>query len=86
MKAKRKPATKAKRKPAARATPGFYRELGHAYRDQEGDLGDLLTMAKITARAAMGDEEGEKIFTAYHLLDMIDEFRQKWLDRHTAAS
>lgn len=97
MKAKRKPATRAKFKSSAKAkrsqnaphasTPEFYRKLGQAYRDQEGDLGDLLTMAEITARASMaGERKGEAIFTAYHLRDMIDDFRKNWYDQHEAAA
>jgi hypothetical protein len=93
MKAKRKPATKSKTKAKAKPpknpnapTPEFYRKLGEAYREQEDGLGDLLIMAKITARAAMGDEEGEKIFTTYHLHDMIEDFRQEWYDCHKKAA
>ena len=86
MKAKRKPATKAKR-PKTASTPDakFYRKLGEAYREQEDPLGDLLTMAEIAARASMGNEKGEAIFTAHHLRDMIEDFRQDWYDKHRAS-
>lgn len=86
MKAKRKPAAKAK-SPKNASTPDakFYRKLGQAYRDQEGDIGDLLTMAEIAARASIGDTKGEAIFTAHHLRDMIDDFRQNWYDQHKAS-
>jgi hypothetical protein len=91
MKAKRKPATKAKRKPAAKVKTAaaheaeFYRRLGEAYREQEDPLGDLLTMAEIAARASLGNVKGEAIFTAHHLRDMIDDFRQEWYDQHKAS-
>jgi hypothetical protein len=97
MKAKRKPATKAKSKSAAKAkrpqaapnapTPEFYRHLGQAYRDQEGDLGDnLLTIAEITAGYSIHGDEGERIFTAHKLHDMIDDFRQNWYNQHKQAA
>jgi predicted DsbA family dithiol-disulfide isomerase len=81
MKAKRKPATKATRNSEVE----FHQKLGHAYCDQEGDISDLLTMAEIAARATMGEKKGEAIFTAHHLRDMIDDFRQEWYDRHKVA-
>lgn len=85
MKAKRKPAAKAGRPQNAphAPTPEFYRKLRQAYRDQEGDMGDLLT--EITARASIGERKGEAIFTAHHLRDMIHDFRQNWYDQHKAA-
>jgi hypothetical protein len=56
------------------------RELGKAFFGQESDISDLLTMANIAARAPVGSERGETIFTAHHLADMIEEFRQRWHD------
>ena len=89
MKAKRKPTTKVTAKgkrPKSNADDAkFLRRLGQAYRDQESDICDLLTMAEITARASMGDEKGEAIFTAHHLRDMIDDFRQNWYEQHRAS-
>jgi hypothetical protein len=87
MKAKRKPAAKAKspKKITAALEAKFYRKLGEAYREQEDPIGDLLTMAQITARASIGNEKGEAVFTAHHLADMIDDFRQQWYDSHKEA-
>jgi predicted DsbA family dithiol-disulfide isomerase len=56
------------------------RKLGKAFFEQESDISDLLTMANIAARASIGDEKGEAIFTAHHLRDMVDDFRQQWYD------
>jgi predicted DsbA family dithiol-disulfide isomerase len=83
MKAKRKTATKTKRTPDPDAE--FHRKLGQAYRDQESDISDLLTMAEIAARASIEDKKGEAIFTAHHVRDMIDDFRQQWHDTHKEA-
>jgi hypothetical protein len=86
MKAKRKPATKSKPQKAPNAlTPEFYHKLGEAYRDQEDGLGDLLIMSELAATASISGDEGERVFTAHHLRDMIDDFRQEWYDRHKEA-
>jgi hypothetical protein len=55
MKAKRKPATKAKRAQDPHAE--FHRKLGQAFRDQESDISDLLTMAEIAARGVDRGQE-----------------------------
>jgi hypothetical protein len=87
MKAKRKPATKAKRQQGApnAPTPEFYRKLCEAFRHQESDISDLVIMAELTARASVDGDEGERIFTAHHLLDMIEEFKRTWHNSHKAA-
>jgi hypothetical protein len=86
MKAKRKPVTKAKR-PQNEIDPDaeFYRKLGEAFRHQESDICDLVIMAELTARASVDGDEGERIFTAHHLLDMIEEFKRVWQLCHKAA-
>jgi hypothetical protein len=92
MKAKRKPATKAKANAKAKPpknpnapTPEIYRKLGEAYREQENDLCDLLTMANITDTLMTDGETGEQIFAVTHLRDMIEDFRQQWYDEHKKA-
>jgi hypothetical protein len=86
MKAKRKPAIKAKPPKNANApTAEFYRKLGEAYREQEDGLGDLLIMSELAATASISGDEGERVFTAHHLRDMINDFRQEWYDRHKEA-
>ena len=86
MKAKRKPATKANRlQNEIDSDAEFYRKLGEAFWAQESDISDLLTMSTPAARASVNGAEDERIFTAHHLLDMIEEFKRKWHAQYDAA-
>jgi hypothetical protein len=72
--------------PGVSATPTPLPSSSANWGKHEDAIGDLLIMANIAARAACGEERGEQIFTANHLRDMIDEFRQSWYDSHKEAN
>jgi hypothetical protein len=81
----KKPRRKGAPKPA-RATDAsteLDRKLAEAFREQESDICDLLTMANITDNL---DSEGERLFAIGHLRDMIDEFRRNWYESHKKGS
>ena len=86
MKAKRKPAIKAKR-PQSGTDPDaeFYRKLGEEFLHQESNISDLLIMAEIAAQSSLEGDGDERIFTAHHLRDMIEEFKHQWHTSHKAA-
>jgi hypothetical protein len=65
------------------ASADLERKLGQAFRDQESDICDLLTMANIANDL---DNEGQRIFAVDHLCGMIDEFKQNWYDSIKKAS
>jgi hypothetical protein len=86
MKAKRKPAAKTKRtKPAAKADAKFYRKLGEEFRELESPICDLSTMANIADDMMMNGTEGQQRFAVTHLREMIQDFKEDYLDSYTKA-